>query len=198
MRNSRLRDRNKEGYIKSRNSLIFITIRTEFLFTFVQSLLSVHSSFRNLEMSDPIAQYFAQYESFTFYPQRDWRQTGAFNSLAKHLGWSQDQRKSEYQNFKAIWAQAIEGEFAESTLQHYQDLCAELDIEDIPDSITQCRNTLWRVYVNIVDLMQYRRDRMLGRSGTSFELSLIPLKSWLSILIGRRNGVQWRLRGRKC
>ena len=115
-------------------------------------------------MSDPIAQYFDQYETFTYYPQRDWRQRGAFNALAKHLGWSQEDRKLAYEDFKETWTQIVEGEFAQSTLQHYQDLCDELGIEDIPDTVTQCKNKLWRVYVNIVDLMQYRRDKSSGGS----------------------------------
>ncbi len=69
-----------------------------------------------------------------------------------------------YQEFKDTWAEAVEGEFAEDTLQHYQGLCEELGIEDIPDGINQCKNKLWRVYVNIVDLMQYRKDKRAGRS----------------------------------
>jgi hypothetical protein len=168
MRSSRLRDRNKEVYIKVRNSLILIAIRTEFLSTFVQSLLSIRSSFQNLEMADPIAQFFAQFDSFTFYPQQDsWRQIPAFNALAKHLGWSQVERKLQYENFKERLAQAVESEFAGVTIEDYQDLFNELKIKDTPDSVNQCRNRLRRVYVNIVDLMQHRRDKREGRSPSS-------------------------------
>lgn len=113
-------------------------------------------------MSDPFTEYFAQYPSYPYVPERDWRQVNAFNGLAMQLNWSQECRDLEYENFKGIWPRAIEGEFAEPTLEHYQNLCEQLRGPPIPQSIKECKKKLYFVNVNLVDLMQYRRDIMLG------------------------------------
>jgi len=115
-------------------------------------------------MSDPIAEYFERYPTFNFRPsQTDWRQIGAFNALAQHQRWSQARRKSEFDEFKSFWIVIVETEFEDSSLEHYQNLCQDLSISPIPESITACKNALRAVYVNIVDLMQYRKDRAAGR-----------------------------------
>lgn len=114
-------------------------------------------------MSDPIANYFARYPAFNYIPTWDWRQKDAFNALAQELEWSQERRLREWQYFKETWAAAIEKEFAESTLERYQNLCEELRIAPIPDSIRECKRELSKIYVNIVDLMQYRKDKQTGR-----------------------------------
>jgi hypothetical protein len=67
-------------------------------------------------------------------------------------------------------------------LSHYQTLCEDLDIYPIPETITACKTALKAVYVNIVDLVQYRRER---RNGTINETvrrfgSLEQLKDYSS------------------
>ena len=113
-------------------------------------------------MADPIAQYFAEFPEFDYRPQRDWRQIGPFNALAYQRGWNQERRKAEYDNLKASWTNAIEAEFADSSLERYQNLCIELKLDTIPNSVKECKRVLSRVNVNIVDLMQYRKDRRDG------------------------------------
>jgi hypothetical protein len=113
-------------------------------------------------MADPIAQYFAQYPEFNYHPSPDWRQKGAFGALAGLKGWDQYTRKLEYDKLKATWTTFVEAEYSGSTLQHYQNLCDDLGINPIPGSVNECKRQLAGVFVNIVDLTQYRMDTRAG------------------------------------
>src|SRR5579859_820850 len=117
-------------------------------------------------MSDAIAEYFAQYPSYSYVPGPDWRQIGAFNALAKELKWGQDERKRQFEVFKVTWTEVVEREFEDSSLEHYQTLCGDLNMYPIPDTVAECKAELKGVYVNIVDLVQYRKDRKAGRRYT--------------------------------
>jgi len=108
---------------------------------------------------DAIAQYFARFPSFNYRPSSDWRQLGPFNALAKRLKWTDEHRKKEFKKFKRTWTTVVESEFSGSSLPHYQSVCRDLDISPIPDNVTECKAQLKEVFVNIVDLMQYRTDR---------------------------------------
>jgi hypothetical protein len=115
-------------------------------------------------MADPIAQYFAQYPEYNYYPSSfDWRQKRAFDALAGLKGWDQPTRKLEFEKFKATWTTFVEAEYSGFTLQHYQNLCDDLGINPIPGSVNECKRQLAGVFVNIVDLTQYRMDRRAGR-----------------------------------
>jgi hypothetical protein len=113
-------------------------------------------------MADPIDEYFAQYPDFNYRPSHDWRQIGPFNALVKFKSWDQNRRKLEWEELKTKWTTVIEEEYFDSTLPHYQSLCEDLGIEPIPVTVNECKRQLARVYVNIVDLTQYRRDRQSG------------------------------------
>src|SRR5216110_1793386 len=106
---------------------------------------------------DPIEAFFAQYPSFVYQPSSDWRQVGPFNALARHCGWSKTRRKSEFKSFKRTWIRVVESEFSGSSLLHYQSLCEDLDITPIPSTMEECKSVLKGIFVNIVDLMQYRK-----------------------------------------
>ena len=116
-----------------------------------------------LSEDNPIQQFFARYRSFNYRPSADWRQLGPFNALAKHYKWSDERRKKEFRRLKSAWTQAVESEFSGSSLSHYQSLCRDLDIKPIPDTLCECKAALKGVFVNIVDLMQYRTDRQKRR-----------------------------------
>jgi len=112
---------------------------------------------------DPIAQCFARFPSFNYRPSLDWRQLGPFNALSKRLKWSTERRNEEFQRFKLTWTTFVESEFSGSSLSHYQSVCWDLDISPIPDDVTECKAQLKKIFVNIVDVMQYRTDRHKGR-----------------------------------
>lgn len=112
---------------------------------------------------DPIKAYFTQYPSFKYRPSADWRQLSAFHGLAKHCRWSEKRREKQFRLFTRTWTQAVETEFGGSSISHYQSLCSDLDISPIPDTVGECKTELREVFVNIVDLMQYRKDRQMGR-----------------------------------
>src|SRR5271154_3813356 len=112
---------------------------------------------------NPIKEFFARYRSFKYRPSSDWRQLGPFNALAKHYKWSDERRKKEFKRFKRTRTRDVESEFSGSSLSHYQSLCKDLDIKPIPDTVSECKVQLKEVYVNIVDLMQYRPDHRKRR-----------------------------------
>jgi hypothetical protein len=115
-------------------------------------------------MSDPIAEYFAQYPDFNYCPSKDgWRQFGAFNALCTHRGLTQEERSNELEEFKKTWYDVVNTEFDGSTLDHYQELCLHLGIWPAPDSVKECKDRVSTVFVNIVDLVQYRKERRAGK-----------------------------------
>lgn len=120
---------------------------------------------QNLKMSDLMASYFAKFPTFNYHPSQidDFRQTRAFNALASHCEWSQSRRREEFEEFKQTWYNVIETEFGESTLPHYQSLCHDLGISPAPESVNECKARLSTVFVNIVDLTQFRREKRAGR-----------------------------------
>jgi hypothetical protein len=111
---------------------------------------------------DTIAEYFAEFPLFRYRPNTDWRQLRSFNALAKQQGWTQEERDIEFRRLQGAWTGVVESEFGGSSLEHYQSLCEDLDIDPIPGSISECKSELKAVFVNIVDLMQYRRN---GKEG---------------------------------
>jgi hypothetical protein len=114
-------------------------------------------------MSDPISAYFAQYPKFSFWPsQSDWRQKGPFNALAMHERWTQAHRLAEFSKLQETWVVFVEAEFSGNTLYDYQQLCGDLGFYPIPDTIDECKEKLSTVFVNIVELVQYRIDLRHG------------------------------------
>lgn len=144
---------------------------------FVVRRIKATNSHSNL---DPIEAFFSRYPSFNYHPSDDWRQLGPFNALAAHCGWSRDYRKIQLKHFKQRWTQVVESEFSDSSLTHYQSVCSDLDISPIPETVEGCKDELREVFVNIVDLMQYRKDRQMGLPGkkpTKFR-TLAKLKNY--------------------
>jgi hypothetical protein len=118
---------------------------------------------------DAIDRYFARFPRFRYTPTTDWRQLGPFNALAKSQGWAKDKKKVEFQRLKQAWTKVVEHEFGDSSLGHYQSLCLDLDIDPIPEAITECKSELKAIFVNIVDLMQYRQNKRKGRKPQRFD-----------------------------
>jgi hypothetical protein len=115
---------------------------------------------------DPIGAFFARFPSFSYQSSTDWRQLGPFHKLATHFHWKKPRRDIEYERLKSTWTEVVESEFSGSSISHYQSLCRDLDIDPIPDSVTECKNALREVFVNIVDLVQYRKDLEQGREAS--------------------------------
>lgn len=113
-------------------------------------------------MADPIAEYFARYPEFDYIPSSDWRQIDNFNDLVQFKGWPHARSKTEFEEFKRTWTTLVEEEYSGSSLDHYQGLCDDLDIDPIPDTVNKCKEQLKRRFVNIIDLTKYRRERRMG------------------------------------
>ncbi|KAI9720667.1 MAG: hypothetical protein M1812_002847 [Candelaria pacifica] len=82
-----------------------------------------------------------------------------FARLALFHGWKpQDKRyhkeraKFYTEGFNTAWGTDA------SKLSIWQALCQEVRIEPVPESITKCKKELQRVHVNIVDLVDSRRN----------------------------------------
>jgi hypothetical protein len=146
--------------------------------------LAIWRSAAEPKMSDLIAAYFARFPSFNYHPSLndDFRQIKAFNALASHCEWPQSRRKEEFEYFKQTWYNVIEIEFGESSLPHYQSLCHDLGISPAPESVNECKARLSTVFVNIVDLTQFRRERRAGRTHAQITLfnDLEELQSYSS------------------
>ena len=121
------------------------------------------------DMSD-IGEYFRRFPEFNFNPSlNDWRQLGPFNALAKQKCWGQipgqipGERDVQFFDLRVFWSAIVDDEFDKTSLEHYQELCQELKIQPIPDDVDECKEELGKIHVNIVDLVQYRRDKRAGR-----------------------------------
>jgi len=137
--------------------LFLISTESTLFFSTILLLLSE-------SMADPIiANFLSQYPGYTYNYSRndDWRQVKAFNAMAYILEWSQERRQREYQNFKDTWVEVAEQEFEGDSLEHFTSLCEDLKI-DPGQSIRACKEKLRAVNVNLVDLIQYRKEKRAG------------------------------------
>jgi hypothetical protein len=121
-----------------------------------------YEDYHEPSQSDPIEAYFTRFPSFTYIPSSDWRQTRAFYDLADHFGWDDKRKRIERAKLRDAWVEVVENEFSGATLEHYQGLCQDLRIRNVPDTVAECKGRLKGVFVNIVDLMQYRKDQKGG------------------------------------
>jgi hypothetical protein len=116
-------------------------------------------------MSD-IGEYFRRFPEFVFDPTlNDWRQIGPFNALAKQKRWDENpgERDVQFFDLRLFWSAIVVDEFDKTSIEHYQELCQELNIQPIPKDVDGCKEELGKIHVNIVDLVQYRKDKRAGR-----------------------------------
>ena len=110
----------------------------------------------------PIENYFHRFRPIPRQRKDDWRQLGRFKALARREQWSDDERTEEWGNLQQAWTEVVEPEFEGSSIHHYQQLCDDLEIYPIPETVAECKHELKAVFVNIVDLVHYRK---CGRKG---------------------------------
>jgi hypothetical protein len=124
---------------------------------------------------DPISKFFVEYpkENFPdaqvelFRSSSDWRQQGAFQSLHWQLQWTQVQRDDAYKALEEARHEFVVKLFGTRKLEEdYQKLCEDLEIDPMPENETEMKAALKNVHVNVVDVIQYRWDRTLGRVPT--------------------------------
>ncbi|KAK7533032.1 uncharacterized protein J3D65DRAFT_557942 [Phyllosticta citribraziliensis] len=100
--------------------------------------------------------YFDQFDNFFTNPRASMRQQ--FAHLAMLMGWRVGSRQ-----WKDQWTEYLRMEFAHnygtsaSNLSGWQKLCEE--VGEVPgNSMTQCKKTLKRLYINIVNLLECRHN----------------------------------------
>jgi len=114
---------------------------------------------------EPIAEFFSPYsDRFNFKPGYDWRQLAQFNALAKELGWDQHIRELQMINFQDKWIEFVTSEFGDEELPSFEELFEELDIYPVPNTTKECEQQLRRHHVNLVEVIQHRWDKRLGRT----------------------------------
>ena len=116
---------------------------------------------------DPIESYFSGFSPVGSGTD-DWRQLQRFNALAKRERWDKEERSAEYKRLQQAWTEAVESDFEGSSILHYQLLCGDLEIDPIPETVTECKSELKAVFVNIVDLMEYCRKGRRGQQPKRF------------------------------
>ncbi|KAF9697058.1 hypothetical protein EKO04_004828 [Ascochyta lentis] len=85
-----------------------------------------------------------------------------FNSLFKRLAIQEGISRKQLMK-RRNQAIAAEMDAAYGTdvkkLEKWQELCRDVRIEPVPQSITQCKKALSKVWVNLVNLIDHRRNR---------------------------------------
>ncbi|KAJ7691329.1 hypothetical protein B0H17DRAFT_935150 [Mycena rosella] len=101
--------------------------------------------------------YWNSYPNFAHNPTTPLRQE--FKRLAAHEGWEVGGSR-----YKKEWERCGRDEFShqfgseDSQLSGWQAMCVLVRVEDVPDSITQCRKVLRNdFWVNIYDLLDAKR-----------------------------------------
>ncbi|KAF2796379.1 hypothetical protein K505DRAFT_300303 [Melanomma pulvis-pyrius CBS 109.77] len=121
---------------------------------------SISSDTRSKAGGVPIntnSSYWARFAGFV--PDPTANLISEFERLSIHQGWSRKTKAS-----RRRFAEACEAEFdhhfvvGASKLQTWQALCVEVGVGPVPASITQCKKALNRVLVNLVNLIDHRRN----------------------------------------
>jgi hypothetical protein len=130
---------------------------------------------------DPIENYFSRFARIRYhYSTKDWRQLERFDALSRRLNWSETKHERELRLLRQAWTEVAESEFQGSSILHYQTLCQDLDIDPIPETVSKCKRELRQVFVNIVDLVEYRRNGRKGQKPKRFP-SLKKLKGYCKV-----------------
>ncbi|KAI5801157.1 hypothetical protein EDC01DRAFT_612641 [Geopyxis carbonaria] len=100
--------------------------------------------------------FFATYTGFTPTPGTSFHES--FAALAAHRGWSPtgNAHARAHRKFREALVVEFNNRFGtdDRSLANWQNMCALLGVHPVPTSITQCRKTLKRTHVNLVDLLQ--------------------------------------------
>jgi len=124
------------------------------------------------QRSDAISNFFANILPTQFpevahievFPEDDWRQQGPFDYIHTQLQWSQSQRRRAMVDLEAAWYAFVLDLFTDETsLENFQELCEDLDISPVPENKSHCERELKRLHVNLVDVIQLRWDKRLGK-----------------------------------
>ncbi|KAF9982222.1 hypothetical protein BGZ75_006383 [Mortierella antarctica] len=93
--------------------------------------------------------YFTQFPEFSI--RRGEHLRNAFRRLARSRGWQEGRRSRERAQFHRQVVQDVNTQF--DKLEHLQDLCQKL-FDQVPGTITQCKNLLCTKYINIWDIVE--------------------------------------------
>ncbi|CAL1699420.1 unnamed protein product [Somion occarium] len=85
-----------------------------------------------------------------------------FKRLQQFYGrrWSQQRHRQVSEQFRNIMVEQFNDDYGvdENRLQSWQYLCAVLCVWPIPDTVSECREVIRSIYVNLVDLLEYHRS----------------------------------------
>ncbi|KAL2044971.1 hypothetical protein N7G274_002746 [Stereocaulon virgatum] len=107
----------------------------------------------------PSSNYFDRFPGFLPDPQLPLHEE--FERLAKFRGWHTGSKQYRRENGRFLRAEFdvhLGGLESSRKLDDWQALCEELRVDSIPNSITKCKKKLNKVHVNLVDLINCRRQ----------------------------------------
>ncbi|KAM0277624.1 hypothetical protein ACHAQH_005652 [Verticillium albo-atrum] len=111
----------------------------------------------------PLDRFFLSYTPFPY--EAGLPPTTSLKALIRHLGWPH--RSVEVKNLRADYQKALRQEVdvwfgREDDLEAWHTLCRAVGISRPPGTIEQCTQVLRKTHVNIVDLIEWGRNRDLG------------------------------------
>ncbi|KAH9877308.1 hypothetical protein IAQ61_002672 [Plenodomus lingam] len=138
--------------------------------------------------------FWYQFTGFTPSPTAKFRDE--FNRLAQHQKWSKNQRRK-------FQLQALKAEIAFHSgtclqkLAKWQNLCEEMGVAENLPSINQCKMALKKVYVNLWNVIDHRRNPEIAikrfksrtqfckaiRSGTPFPRDIAKQDGFINVLL---------------
>ncbi|EIN03758.1 hypothetical protein PUNSTDRAFT_77588 [Punctularia strigosozonata HHB-11173 SS5] len=103
-----------------------------------------------------VAAYFAQFEGFEFDATRGI--IPEFDRLCSERSWGKKRRQTARRKLNGFIAEEFNAAYGtlDNDLIQWQTLSRELRVEPVPDSVSQCKQAVKRIHVNIVDLLDAR------------------------------------------
>ncbi|VDC02967.1 unnamed protein product [Peniophora sp. CBMAI 1063] len=121
---------------------------------------------QRLSPDTPLDEFFGSFEGFQYNPRKP--TMSEFNRLCRERGWGLNSperheararlRDALIRQFELIFGTEVR------SLRSWQLLCTAIGLEDIPDTLKECRELVEEVYVNLIDLIEKMRLLALNES----------------------------------
>ncbi|KAG6093807.1 hypothetical protein E4U31_006614 [Claviceps sp. LM219 group G6] len=112
-----------------------------------------------VRISGPIDLFFSKYQQFNYDPHSEvWRE---YNRMLNFFHWKKGNKKEK--NARNLFKRALVDEFGaiygekDDRLDDLQLLCRKLEVDPLPQTITDCKEAIQAHYVNIVDFVDCER-----------------------------------------
>ncbi|QBZ65656.1 hypothetical protein PoMZ_12619 [Pyricularia oryzae] len=121
---------------------------------------AVHQTQLQLASKTPLDEFFLSFEDFAYNPSDP--PAKSFARLEKHRGWAADGSASRkaWKKYQTALASELDMWYGPTDdLTAWHTLCRAIGIKPLPESCTQCKKAVSKKHVNIVDLIDWSRNR---------------------------------------